>query len=204
MAISAQQPPKMAVTGLRTMMFSSTPAGFTKVRYLQHVQVLSIQPSTKLYYLLGTALTKCPRVFCSKEILSSSLISALFTSSCLQPSFTTHLKIDATNLACSRAAKPCQCQNLGKPGWKMLLKSKAERTQLQFLLGQFRLLLLSLLPSFGSCTHLAPPGLFLQLCSSSDQGWNNQAPAWHKPSCLGQQTSILPVLQASFELVPVT
>lgn len=33
-------------------------------------------------------------------------------------------------------AKPWQCQSLGKPGWKMLLKSKAENTGLQFLLEQ--------------------------------------------------------------------
>lgn len=31
-----------AVTGLRTMMFSSIPNGLTKVKHLQHVQVLSI------------------------------------------------------------------------------------------------------------------------------------------------------------------
>ena len=77
----------------------------------------------------------------------------------LQPSSTTHLKIVATNLACNRAAKPCQCQSLGKPGWKMLLKNKAENTGLQFLLRQ--LFLPSFLPSLGSCTYLVPPGLFL-------------------------------------------
>lgn len=31
-----------AATELRTVMFSSTPTGLTKVKHLQHVQVLSI------------------------------------------------------------------------------------------------------------------------------------------------------------------
>lgn len=98
MVISAQQMLKMAITGLRAMILSGTPAGFTKGEVidasisrpkivlgclgslLRHVQVLRIQPSTVVLFV-SHHVSRVPQSILLLEIFASPFLSAFSTDS---------------------------------------------------------------------------------------------------------------------------